>query len=106
MYDSPRLYVCQKHGRAFVLSMFLMVRKHGALMLVRFVFNQSGCTRVAFVLANRASIFVHSQCSICTTGSSCLPLRIVLSVKRCAGDRWDGYLLLVFIVPDTVLELT
>ena len=104
MYDSPRLYVCQKHGRAFVLAMFLVVRRHGALMLVRFVFNQSGGTRVAFVLANRASIFVHSQCSICTTGSSRLPLRIVLSVKRCAGDRWDGYLLLVFIVPDTMLE--
>ena len=55
---------------------------------------------------NRASIFVQSPCSICTTGSSCLLLLIVLSVKRCAGDRWDGYLLLVFIVPDTVLELT
>ena len=26
MYDSPRLYVCQKHGRAFVLAMFLVVR--------------------------------------------------------------------------------
>ena len=55
---------------------------------------------------NRASIFVQSPCSICTTGSSSLPPLIVLSVKRCAGDRWDGYLLLVFIVPDTVLELT
>jgi len=34
-----------------------------------------------------------------------LPPRIVILVKICAGDRWHGYLLLVFIVPDTVLEL-
>ena len=57
MYDSPRLYVCQKHGRAFVLSMFLVVRRHGALMLLRFVFNQSGGTRVAFVLAEPCFYF-------------------------------------------------
>ena len=109
MYDSPRLYVCQKHGRAFVLSMFLVVRRHrdaGPSISLRFVFKQSGGTLWLLCWPNRASTLVHSPCSICTTWSSCLPPLIVLSVKRCAGDRWDGYLLLVFIVPDTVLELT
>ena len=54
MYDSAQLSVCQKHGRAFVLAMFLVVRMHidgGPLISLRFVFKQSGGTRVAFVLA-------------------------------------------------------
>ena len=43
MYDSPRLSVCQKHGRAFVLAMFLVVRRHrdaGPSISLRFVFNK------------------------------------------------------------------
>ena len=106
MYGSPRSYVCQKHGRAFVLAMFLVVRRHrdaGPLISLRFVFNKVEARVWLFCWPNRASTLVHSPCSICMTGSSCLPPLIVLSVKRCAGDRWDGYW--VLIVPYTVLEL-
>ena len=52
-HDSPQLFVCEKHGRAFVLAMFSVVRRHideGPLISPRFVFKQSGGTRVAFVL--------------------------------------------------------
>ena len=57
MYDSAQLSVCQKHGRAFVLAMFLVVRRHGPLISLRFVFNQSGGTCVAFVLAEPCFYF-------------------------------------------------
>ena len=60
MYDSAQLSVCQKHGRAFVLAMFSVVRMHidaGPLISLRFVFKQSGGTRVAFVLAEPCFYF-------------------------------------------------
>ena len=60
MYDSAQLSVCQKHGRAFVLAMFSVIRRHidvGPLISLRFFFKQSGGTRVDFVLAELCFYF-------------------------------------------------
>ena len=76
MYDSPWLYVCQKHGRAFVLAMFLVVRRHrdaGPLISLRFVFKAkwrhacgfcAGRTVLLFLFSLRA-VFVRQGHLVC-----------------------------------------
>ena len=50
MSDSPRLFVCQKHGRAFVLAMFLVGRRHRDLSLTKWRQGCGFCARRTVLL--------------------------------------------------------